>query len=141
LVIAFCGVFLGHEFNMPYFDGIASILIGLLLCIVALLLGYETKGLLIGEAVDTEVINGVRKIAEAEPKVEKAVKVLTIHFGPNEVLLTLELKFVKGISATDLRVAIRRIELAVREKYPEITRVYYEAESLSVEEIKERAAE
>ena len=139
LIIAFFGVFLGHEFNMPYFDGIASILIGVLLCLVALLLGYETKGLLIGESVDPETIAGVRQIAEAEPTVEKAVKVLTIHFGPSEVLLTLELKFVKGISATDLRVAIRRIELAVREKFPEITRVYYEAESLSVQEIKERA--
>ena len=139
LVIAFFGVFLGNYFGLPYFDGIASILIGVLLCVVALFLGYETKGLLIGEAVDAETIHGVRKIAEAEPKVEKAVKVLTIHFGPNEVLLTLELRFVKDISATDLRVAIRRIELAVREKYPDITRVYYEAESLSVREIKERA--
>ena len=140
LLIAFLGVFFGHEFNMPYFDGVASILIGVLLCLVALLLGYETKGLLIGESVDSETITEVRKIAEAEPKVEKAVKILTIHFGPSEVLLTLELKFVKSISATDLRVTIRRIELAIREKFPEITRVYYEAESLSVEEIKERAA-
>jgi cation diffusion facilitator family transporter len=139
LVIAFLGVYLGHEFNMPYFDGIASVLIGVLLCLVALLLGYETKGLLIGESVDPKTIDGVRKIAEAEPKVEKAIKVLTIHFGPNEVLLTLELRFVKDISATDLRVAIRRIELDVREKFPEITRVYFEAESLSVQEIKERA--
>ena len=139
LVIAFLGVFFGQFFGFPYFDGIASILIGVLLCLVALFLGYETKGLLIGESVDADTIHGVRKIAEAEPKVEKAVKVLTIHFGPNEVLLTLELRFVKDISATDLRVAIRRIELAVREKFPDITRVYYEAESLSVTEIKERA--
>ncbi len=140
LVIAFLGIFFGHYFGFPYFDGVASILIGVLLCLVALFLGYETKGLLIGESVDAETIHGVCKIAEAEPKVEKAVKVLTIHFGPNEVLLTLELRFVKDISATDLRVAIRRIELAVREKFPDITRVYYEAESLSVQEIKDRAA-
>ena len=139
LAIAFLSVFFGQYFGLAYLDGVASILIGVLLCLVALLLGYETKGLLIGESVDPRTIAGVRQIAEAEPKVEKAVKVLTIHFGPSEVLLTLELKFVKGISATDLRVAIRRIELAVREKFPEITRVYYEAESLSVQEIKERA--
>jgi cation diffusion facilitator family transporter len=139
LVIAFLGVFFGQVFNFPYFDGIASILIGILLCFVALLLGYETKGLLIGEAVEKETLAGVRKIAEAEPKVEQALKVLTIYFGPKEVLLTLELRFVRNISATDLRVAIRRIELAVKEKYPEITRVYYEAESLSIKEIKARA--
>ena len=139
LLIAFCGVFFGHYFGFPSFDGIASILIGILLCFVALILGYETKGLLIGEAVDAETITGVRKIAESEPTVEKAVKILTIHFGPSEVLLTLELRFVKDISAKDLRVAIREIELAVRQKFPEITRVYYEAESLSVKEIVERA--
>ncbi len=138
LIIAFLGVFFGHEFNFPYFDGIASILIGVLLCIVALLLGYETKGLLIGEAVDQETIKGIRQIAEAEPKVEKALKILTIHLAPNEVLLTLELKFGEDVSATELRVAIRRIELAVKKKYPEITRVYFEAESLSEQELKEQ---
>lgn len=139
LIIAFLGVFLGHEFDLPLFDGLASVSIGVLLCFVALFLGYETKGLLIGEAVDNETVRGVRQIAEAEPKVEKAVKILTIYFGPNEVLLTLELQFSKDITATELRIAIRRIELAVREKYPDITRVYFEAESLSVREIKARA--
>ncbi len=139
LAIAFLGVFFGQAFNFPYFDGIASVLIGILLCFVALLLGYETKGLLIGEAVDKQTLHGIRRIAEAEPKVEKSLKVLTIYFGPKEVLLTLELRFVKKISATDLRVAIRRIELAVKKKYPEITRVYFEAESLSVREIEEQA--
>lgn len=139
LIIAFLGVFLGHEFNLPFFDGIASIFIGLLLCFVALFLGYETKGLLIGEAVEKETLQGIRKIAEAEPKVEKVVKALTIYFGIKEVLLTLELEFSPDISATELRVAIRRIELAIKEKYPEITRVYFEAESLTVREIIERA--
>ena len=140
LVIAFLGIFFGNYFGISSFDGIASVLIGILLCFVAMLLGYETKGLLIGEAVDEKTIKGVRKIAESEPSVEKAVKILTIHFGPTEVLLTLELRFVKDISAKDLRVAIRTIELAVREKFPEITRVYYEAESLSIREIKEQNA-
>ncbi len=139
LIIAFLGVFLGHYFNFPFFDGIASVFIGLLLCSVALFLGYETKGLLIGESVDPEMIREIRQIAEAERSVEKAVKVLTIYFGAGEVLLTLELKFARDISAADLRVAIRKIELNIREKFPEITRVYFEAESLSIQEIKEQA--
>ncbi|MEP6900426.1 MAG: cation diffusion facilitator family transporter [Actinomycetota bacterium] len=138
LIIAFLGVFLGHEFNLPFFDGIASVFIGLLLCLVALFLGYETKGLLIGEAVDKLTLHGIRRIAEAEPKVEKALKILTIYFGAKEVLLTLELQFAKDISAADLRVAIRRIERDVKAKYPDITRVYYEAESLSERELNAR---
>lgn len=139
LIIAFLGVFLGHYFNFPFFDGIASVFIGLLLCSVALFLGYETKGLLIGESVEPEMIREIRKIAEAERSVEKAVKVLTIYFGAGEVLLTLELKFARDISAADLRVAIRKIELNIREKFPKITRVYFEAESISIQEIKEQA--
>jgi cation diffusion facilitator family transporter len=141
LIIAFLGVFFGHYFNFPFFDGMASVFIGLLLCFVALFLGYETKGLLIGEAVDKPTLHGIRRIAEAEPKVEKALKILTIYFGAKEVLLTLELKFARDITATELRVAIRRIERDVKKKYPEITRVYYEAESLSERELQTETIE
>src|SRR6185436_10073903 len=89
LVVAFIGVFLGHQFGMPYFDGIASILIGVLLCSVALFLGRESKSLLIGEAVDKETLSGIKEIAESEPDVEGAVKILTIYIGPDEVAATL----------------------------------------------------
>jgi cation diffusion facilitator family transporter len=141
LVIAFVGVFCGHYFNFPFLDGIASVAIGLLLCLVALFLAYETKGLLIGEAVDKKTLHGIRRIAESEPKVEKALKVLTIYFGAKDVLLTLELQFARDITATELRIAIRRIERDVKKKYPEITRVYYEAESLSERELRTETIE
>lgn len=137
LLIAFLGIFLGHEFSLPYFDGAASILIGVLLCVVALILGGESRSLLIGEAADKETLQGIREIAESEPGVEKALKILTIFIGPNDVAVTLELKFVKGISAIDLRTAIRRIEKNIKNKYPRINRVYYEAASLSDRELKE----
>ncbi|MGI8811357.1 MAG: cation diffusion facilitator family transporter [Pyrinomonadaceae bacterium] len=139
LIVAFVGVFFGHEFGYVYFDGAASVAIGILLCGAALFLGYESKSLLIGEPVDPETIRGIREIAEAQPDVEKALKILTIHMGPADVVLTLELDFADGITAVELRKAIRRIERAVMEKYPEITRVYYEAESLSEREIVESA--
>ena len=139
LVIAFLGVFLGHEFGIAYFDGAASVLIGVLLCVVALFLGYESKSLLIGEAVDKATLRGIREIVEAQPEVEAALKILTIYGGPTDVALTLEVDFADGISAIDLRKAIRRIERSVMEKYPEITRVYYEAESLSEREIVDSA--
>jgi cation diffusion facilitator family transporter len=140
LAIAFFGILFSRQFNFPYFDGIASILIGLLLAIVALFLGYESKGLLIGESVDKEKIRGIRQIAEAEPKVEKALKILTIYISPNDVRLILELEFAEGISAVELRTAIRVIESKVKEKYPEITHVYYETQSLSKEELQEKSA-
>ena len=131
LVVAFVGVFLGHEFGMPYFDGIASIVIGVLLCMVALLLGNESKSLLIGEAADADTLRGITEIAKADPHVEGVTKLLTIYMGPDDVAATLELNFKDNISAVQLRHSVRNIELAIREKFPKIKRVYYEAASLS----------
>ena len=136
LVIAFLGVFLGQQFGIVYFDGIASILIGVLLCCVALFLGAESKSLLIGEAVSPETIDGIREIAESEKDVAKAKKILTIYIGPDDVAATLELEFKKDISGAELRRAVRRIEMAIKEKYPRIKNVFYEAESLSERELK-----
>jgi cation diffusion facilitator family transporter len=136
LAIAFVGVLLGHEFGLVYFDGVASIMIGVLLCSVAIFLGRESKSLLIGEAVAPETIDGIRKIAGSEKDVEKVKKILTIYIGPDDVAATLELKFKKDISGAELRRAVRRIEQAIKEKYPRIRNVFYEAESLSESEIK-----
>ena len=136
LVIAFFGVFLGQQFGIVYFDGIASILIGALLCCVALFLGAESKSLLIGEAVAPETIEGIRAIAESERDVEKAKKILTIYIGPDDVAATLELEFKHDITGAELRRAVRRIELAIKEKYPRIKNVFYEAESLTESELK-----
>jgi cation diffusion facilitator family transporter len=131
LVVAFIGIFLGHQFNMPYFDGIASIVIGVFLCSVALLLGGESRSLLIGEAADKETLDGITEIAESDAHVAGVTKLLTIYMGPDDVAATLELRFKPGISAIELRHSVRNIELAIRKKFPVIKRVYYEAESLS----------
>lgn len=131
LVIAFLGVFLGYEFGIWYFDGIASILIGILLCTIALILGKESRSLLIGEAADEETLRGITEIATNDPNVESVTKLLTIYIGPDDVAATLELKFKKTISSADLRHSARSIELKIRERFPAIKRVYYEAESLT----------
>jgi cation diffusion facilitator family transporter len=134
LIFALAGVALAHEFGLVYFDGIASILIGVLLCGVALFLGGESKSLLIGEAVAPETIDGIRELAESEKDVQKVRKILTIYIGPDDVAATLELEFKKDISGAELRRAVRRIEQAIKEKYPRIKNVFYEAESLSEKE-------
>ena len=124
LAIACLGDLSRAAIRVVYSDGIASILIGVLLCCVALFLGSESKSLLIGEAVAPEMIEGIREIAESEKDVEKAKKILTIYVGPNDVAATLELEFREGISAAELRRAVRRIERRIRERYPRIKRVY-----------------
>jgi divalent metal cation (Fe/Co/Zn/Cd) transporter len=81
--------------------------------------------------VREETLREIREIAEADPAVEKALKILTIYIGPNDVAVTLELKFKKDISAVELRRAVRRIERSIREKHRRVKHVFYEAESLS----------
>ncbi|HEX8638702.1 MAG TPA: cation diffusion facilitator family transporter [Pyrinomonadaceae bacterium] len=131
LLIAFFGIFLENLFDIQYFDGLASILIGLLLCLVALVMGYETKELIIGETVDEETLKGIRQIVESEPHVEEILNVRTTHIGPNDVALGLELRYAKGASAAEVNRAIRRIEKNVRAEYPIVKSVLYAPGSLS----------
>ncbi|CAN5478901.1 cation diffusion facilitator family transporter [soil metagenome] len=130
LVVAFIGVLLSSHFGFSRFDGVASVAIGLLMCAAALILGKETKSLLIGESVDKETVDGIRRIVESEAGVQTANKIRTIYLGPDDVALTLELRFEKGISAGNLRTAIRKIKHNVKEHYPFIIAVYYEVESI-----------
>jgi cation diffusion facilitator family transporter len=130
LFVAFLGVFLGQHFRNPYFDGAASVVIGVILAAVAVLLAYETKGLLIGEAVDPATLSSIRTLAEDDPAVARVVRPLTMHFGPNEVLLTLELVFEKGQSAAEAARAVDRIDRAIRTAHPQIRHIFIEAQSL-----------
>jgi cation diffusion facilitator family transporter len=131
LVVAFLGIFLGNVLHNPYFDGIASIVIGLILAVVAAFLAYETKGLLIGEGVNPETLDSLRSIATADPAVQEVRKSLTMHFGPYEVLLTLDILFKKELTAEEITSAINRIEAAIRARHTEIKHVFIEAKSLT----------
>lgn len=134
LVIAFCGIFIGQQLNSPYGDGIASIMIGLVLGLVSSFLAYESKGLLIGEGVEREELRRLRSLIEADPDVEHVSRLLTMYFGPHEVLLTLELKFRDELSAVGVRTAVARLQKSVRAECPNITRIYFASESVAQDE-------
>ena len=130
LLVAFFGIFFGNLLNNPYLDGVAAIIIGLILAVVAVGLAYESKGLLIGEGARRETIESICKIAGSDPGVERVMPPLTMHFGPQEVLLNLDIKFRKGLSAEEIEAAIDRIEANIRDLHPEIKRIFIEAESI-----------
>lgn len=131
LLIALCGVALGHWFNNPYFDGSASIAIGLLLAGVAAVLAYESKGLLVGEGVHPDKLAAIRAVIEADPSVDEAVHVLTMHFGPEEILLNLDIRFREELSVAEVTEAIDRIEQKICRAHPDVNRIFIEIESLS----------
>jgi len=131
LAVAFLGVFLGHRLRNPYLDGIASIVIGLILATVAGLLAYESRGLLVGEAADTAIVEHIRALAEADPDVTQAARPMTMHLGPSEVLLTLSLQFKDELTADDLAATIDRLERRIQQEHPTVKRIFIEAEAFT----------
>jgi divalent metal cation (Fe/Co/Zn/Cd) transporter len=129
LLAALIGISLGHYLHIPELDGAASIVIGLILSAVAILLAIESKGLLIGEAADPKCLAEIRAIAEADPSVELLRRALTMHFGPHEVLLNMEIQFKHELTADDIATAIDRIEVAVRAVYPDLKHIFLEAKA------------
>ncbi|MEA2602463.1 MAG: hypothetical protein QOF89_3455 [Acidobacteriota bacterium] len=130
LIVAFLGVFMGQWLGTPYADGIASIVIGVILAGVALFLVYQSKRLLLGESADPKVVEDIRALARAIPAVVDVHHPLTMHFGPDEVLLNLEIDFRPDVTAAEITAAIERLEHDVRERHPEIGRIFIEAKSL-----------
>ena len=134
LVFAFLGIFFGHMFNNAYFDGAASIGIGLLLMGVAGILASRTKGLLLGEGMNPDELADIRRRVESDPAVERAGDILTMYMGPEDLLVNMGVCFVAGTTAEQMHKAIHRIETELLSAYPETKRVYIEAESLPVGE-------
>jgi cation diffusion facilitator family transporter len=130
LVVAFLGVFLSHQLGMPVLDGAASVGIGLILVVAALWLAYESKSLLVGEAADPEVVAAIREIVLADREVTGLGVVLTMHLGPDDVLLNIEVQFTPGLRAEAIHEAVLRIEERISERYPEVTRIFIEVKAL-----------
>jgi cation diffusion facilitator family transporter len=129
LFFAFCGVYFGHRLDMPALDGVASIAIGLLLCCSAIFLIYESEKLLVGERAETEVIADVESILKADPAIERIVRPLTMHVGPDKILLAIDVTFVEA-AKQQITSIIERLEQAIRRKHPEITHIFIEARAL-----------
>lgn len=135
LLIAFLGIFLGRQLGLPYLDGVASVVIGILLCAVAALMAYESKGLLIGEGLDRETLKDLRAVVETDPAVERVQNMHTLYLGAHDVLLTIELRFFSTISALEVRRAVARLRGDIQARYPDIRRIFFGAESLTEDDI------
>ena len=131
LMIALAGVALGHALDRPELDGAASVLIGLLLCGVAVLLAGESKSLLVGERLGEEARAEIRRLAAADPAITRLVRGASMHLGPDDVLVTLEVEFRSGLSAADAAAAIDRLDRAIRAARPEVKHLYVEAQSIA----------
>lgn len=126
LLVAFAGVYLGHALNNPYLDGIASIIIGLILTAVSLILTTESRSLLMGETASSDVMHEVVKIAEADPSILKVNKHLSMIMAPDEIFLVLIADFTKDMPVENVVTTIDKVKRAIQEKFPLITQILIE---------------
>jgi cation diffusion facilitator family transporter len=124
LLIALVGIFFADLLAMPELDGVASIGIALVLAATAILLARETKGLLMGEPASPAVQKTVLEVVEADPAVEKANGVLTVHLGPKQIVVGLSVEFRDDQDVPMVEACVERIEAALKQKVPEIVAVF-----------------
>ncbi|WP_339860883.1 cation diffusion facilitator family transporter [Paremcibacter congregatus] len=130
LIVAMGGLFIGQWLGIPEMDGVASILIGVILAGTAVLLAYESKGLLIGEAASKAVVTAIEEIVTAQPDIVAVNEILTMHMGPHDILLNLSLDFDDTITSADVERAVTRMEQDIKARLPAIKRIFIEAQSL-----------
>lgn len=129
LFVALIGIFLSHSLSMPILDGIASILIGIILTITAGFLAYESQSLLTGESADKETRDGIMTIVSSTSGIGKINECMTMHFGPRDVLVALSLDFLDSLSSSEVEKTVSQIERVIKSSYPHVTRVFIEAQS------------
>ena len=126
LGVAFLGIYMTQATGNPFYDGLASIVIGLILGGTAIWLAHETKGLLIGESANREIVHGIRILASSYPQVESVNEVLTLHMGPDYILANISLDFVDTVPAGHVETVLEQIRTAIKEEYPQVKRIFAE---------------
>lgn len=131
ILVAAAGIGLAHLLDAPVLDGVASVVIGLILAGVAVILARETRGLLVGEAADAVLSEGVRRIAEADEAVTEVIRMLTMHVGPEAVLVNLDLRFRSDLDAEEIEESVDRLEREIKGAYPTIRYLFMETAALT----------
>ena len=124
LVLAFAGVGLSVITGDPIFDAIGTLAIGVLLVAVAIILGIETKSLLVGEGAGAGDFEKIRDAINSHKDVEALIHIKTLYLGPDELLVAAKLAFGKAKKLSDVAASIDDVEASIRAAVP-IARVIY----------------
>jgi cation diffusion facilitator family transporter len=127
--IAASGILMGEWTDNPRWDGAASMSIGVLLAVVAFLVAFEVKSLLVGESASRQVRSEIRAAVLAHPNVASIGRLLTMHMGPDDIVVNLDVDFQDGLTVDHVEATIDEIEAAVRGVAPNATQIFVELES------------
>jgi divalent metal cation (Fe/Co/Zn/Cd) transporter len=132
VIVAFAGIFFGHRYNNASFDGIASILIGLILIGISLLLVRESRSLLMGEPASKKALDEMVRLTESDPSIIKVVRHYSMFMSPEEVVLQLSAVFNENVTAKEITAAIKRVEGRIQQKFPRVKQIFIEPSELPV---------
>jgi len=124
LLIALAGIVATQVTGDPRYDGYASLGIGAVLAITAILLARETKGLLLGELAQRQVVDDILRIAGSDPDVRCANGVLTQQLGPESIIAALSADFQDVLTTPQIEACVLRIERAVQRTHPDVTALF-----------------
>ena len=130
LAIAAAGILVGQWTHNVYVDGVASLLIGVLLAAVSVWLVVECRGLLVGEAADPAAVRDIQLRVQADPDVLAARPPLTLQLGPSEVMVALQVTFRRELTVEQVEASVDRIEAAIRSAHPHVRRIFVEPQPL-----------
>ena len=128
LLVAMLGIWLTQVTGNAVYDGAASIIIGLILGGTAIWLAVETKGLLIGEGANKEIVASIRQLAESVDGVENVNELLTMHMGPDYILVNISVRFRREQMTSELEMLIQNLDAEIKATHPTVKRVFVEAE-------------
>ena len=139
IAIAASGIAAAEYLALPVLDGVASILIGLVLAVTALLLAIESKSLLIGERATPALVDMICRTARAQPGVVHANSALTVQLAPDQVVVALSIEFEGAMRTDEIELAVAAIETGVRGSSPEVVALFVKPQTLARYEV-ERCA-
>lgn len=126
LLIALVGVYLTHALQMPIIDGITSICIGVLLGLIAAFLAKQSKGLLLGESMSKDQLIKVKSIINNHPEVADFSPPKTMHFGPESVLLAVDVEFKNNLTTDRIEDVVMQMEREIKTAFPMIDKCFIE---------------
>ncbi|MBK0379432.1 cation diffusion facilitator family transporter [Mucilaginibacter segetis] len=130
LIIVMICIYLGQKFKLPYLDGVASLLVGLLLVFVSAILARESRSLLMGEGISSETKKTITALIEKDSDVVKVMHILSTYQSPNEVVLMLIIAFEQDRDTENINIAIDRIRALVRKEFKLVRFVLVQPENL-----------
>ncbi|MCK6590383.1 MAG: cation diffusion facilitator family transporter [Polyangiaceae bacterium] len=130
LLFASAALGIAHVTGDPRWDGVGSLVIGLVLVGVAVFLAVEVKSLLVGESADPEIEKATREVISAHGKLHEVLNIITVQQGPGEVLVALKVRLAPGLSCEEVCGAINDFEVALKAKRPEVRWLFVEPDVL-----------